>query len=361
MRVLIVLLLTLVLASVACQPTSTNIPAPTPTIPLPMEEPTETATASVSTSTDAPAAATSTALPTTVIRVDTVEQEVYPFVENGKCSFGEAIIAANSGQPKDSCAAGVQGESVIELMSGDYHFTQVDPSPPQFEWLATIVRVGNALPPIAFPLTIHGNGATLIRDEGSEPFRFLELAVNSTLTMRDVTLQNGDVGEQDWGGAIYASSASLYLSNVRFVSNRADSGGGIYLTFGALTLTDCEFLENHAYFGGGGINLDSAKVSIRHCRFTENTTDAQGAAISSESATVGIEDSVFLKNVNTGSRGGALYLEHVNVSVSRSEFYQNESDFIGGAIYINNPVMSGTSDEEGNPIDQLDQSPMYIQ
>lgn len=362
MRVLIVILLILVLGSVACQPTSTNIPIPTSTIPLPIEVPTETATASVSSLTEEPAITpTAESLPENLIHVDTLEPEVYPFIENGKCSFAEAIIAANSGEPKDSCAAGVPGESVIELLPGEYHFTQPDGSPPQFEWLATIVRVGNALPPIALPLTIHGNGATLIRDEGSEPFRFLELTVNSSLTMSDVTLQNGDVGEEDWGGAIYASSASLHLSNVRLVNNRADNGGGIYLTFGALTLTDCEFIENHAYFGGGGVNLDSAKVSISNCRFADNTTDAQGAGISSESATLVIEDSLFLKNLNTGTRGGALYLEHVNVKIARSEFYQNESDFIGGAIYINNPVMSGTSDDDGNPIDQLDQSPMYIQ
>ena len=362
MRVLIVILLFLVLGSAACQPASTNIPIPTPTIPFPIEVTTVTTTASVSPLTEEPAvSSTPISLPDNVIRVDTFEQEVYPFVENGKCSFAEAIIAANSGVSKDSCAAGVQGEAVIELMPGEYHFTQPDGSPPQFEWLATIVRIGNALPPIAFPLTIRGSGATLIRDEGSEPFRFLELAVNSTLTMIDITLQNGDVGEEDWGGAIYASSASLHLNNVRFVGNRADNGGGIYLTFGALTLSDCEFIENHAYFGGGGVNLDSAKVSISKCRFADNTTDAQGAAIASESATLVIEDSLFLKNLNSDTRGGALYLEHVNVMVSRSEFYQNKSDFIGAAIYINNPVMSGTSDEDGNPIDQLGQSPMYIQ
>src|SRR5829696_9447185 len=69
---------------------------------------------------------TPTAVPAGLIRVDTLEQEVYPFVENGKCSLAEAIFAANSGQQKDSCEAGVPGESVIELMPGEYRFTQRD-------------------------------------------------------------------------------------------------------------------------------------------------------------------------------------------------------------------------------------------
>lgn len=354
MRRVIVPVMILFLAAVACQ---------TATAPLPSDPQAVSVTQTVS-APQATAVPTGTSTPTAVakgvIHVDTLEQEVYPFVENGKCSLAEAIYAANSSEPKDSCAAGVQGETVIELMPGEYHFTQRDQTPPQFEWLISVVDIGDALPPIDFPLTIHGNGATLIRDEGAEPFRFFELMVNASLTMDDITLQNGDVGE-DWGGAIYASSASLNLTNVRFVNNRADNGGGVYLTFGSLTVQDCEFIENHAYFSGGGIYVDSARSTVRNTQFISNTTDARGGALSAEAVTLVIEDSLFLKNVTIGNRGGALHLEHVNVVVARSEFYQNQSDWIGGAIYINNPVMSGTSEDEGDPLDQIDESPMYIQ
>ncbi len=346
----------LFLAAVACQ--SVTTPAP-PSEPGAVQG---TQTVSAPQETDVPTGtSTPTAVAKGIIHVDTLEQEVYPFVENGKCSLAEAIIAANTAAPKDSCAAGVQGGSVIELMPGEYHFTQRDQTPPQFEWLVSIAEVGSALPALVFPLTIHGNGATLIRDESVEPFRFFELMNNSALTMDNVTLQNGDVGEEGWGGAIFASNASLHLTGVRFVNNRADNGGGIYFTFAALTIQDCEFTGNHAYFRGGGIFFDSARSSFNNTEFIGNTAGSQGAAISSESATIVIEESLFLKNVVKGTRGGALYLEHVNVTIARSEFYQNQSDWVGGAIYINNPVTSGTSDDEGNPLDQVDQSPMYIQ
>jgi predicted outer membrane repeat protein len=175
-----------------------------------------------------------------------------------------------------------------------------------------------------------------------------------------MTVQNGDV-QDDWGGAIYVSNGSLTLNRVRFLNNRADNGGAVYITFGGLTVQDCEFVENFAAFAGGGIYADSAKATVRNSKFINNTTDARGAAISSEGVTLVIEDSFFLKNVSKGNRGGALHLEHVNVNIARSQFYQNQSEWIGGAIYINNPVMSGTSDDEGNPLDQLDESPTYIQ
>lgn len=325
--------------------TSTSAPA-TQTL-SPAETPTPVPTASPTMS------------PAGVILVDTLEQEIYPFVENGKCSLGEAIFAANAGEPKDSCAAGIPGESIIELMPGEYHFTQRDQTPPQEAWVTSVVKVGTALPPIINALTIHGNGATLIRDEAAEPFRFFEVMFGP-FTLENITLQNGDVLE-DWGGAIYSFNASLVLDRVRIVNNRADNGGGIYFTFGGLTVRDSEFVENKAGFAGGGVYLDSAKATFVNTTFTENVAESQGGGIRADSATVVIEDSLFLKNESTTSRGGALYFEHINLSVLRGQFYQNHADYHGGAIYINNPVMNGTVDEEGNPLDQLDQTPTFIQ
>ena len=357
MRSLLVCLLVFVIALNACQGTpvapsvpvdsQTGTPTIVPTVSAPSETPSPTQTI------------TPTVPPAGLIRVDTLEQEVYPFVENGKCSFGEAIFAANAGEPKDSCAAGVQGESSIELMPGEYHFTQPDQTPPQEEWIASVVRVGNALPAVIYPLTIHGKGATLIRDEGAEPFRFFEVML-SQLTLEDITLQNGDV-QDDWGGAIYSFNASMTLDRVRFVNNHADNGGGFYFTFGGLTVRDSEFSDNQAGFAGGAADIDSARSTFINTRFTGNKADSQGGGIRAQSTTLMIEDSTFLKNTSTTSRGGALYLEHVNVSVLRGQFYQNHADYHGGAIYINNPVTNGTSDEEGNPLDEIDQSSTYLQ
>ena len=306
----------------------------------------------------APATET-TGVPAGLIQVDTLDQEIYPFLENGKCSLAEAIFAANSGEPKDTCAAGVPGQSVIELMPGEYRFTQRDQTPPQEDWVTSTVEVGNALPPVINALTIHGNGATLIREESSEPFRFFEI-VFGPVTLENITLQNGDV-QEDWGGAIYSFNASMVLDRVRFVNNHADNGGGLYLTFGGLEVKNSEFLENKASFGGGGMYLDSAKSTLVNTTFTGNVAEAQGGGLRAESATLIIEDSLFLKNESTTSRGGGLYLEHINLSVLRGQFYQNHADYHGGAIYVNNPEMNGTMDEEGNPLDQIDQSPTYIQ
>ena len=357
MRSILVCLFVSVTALTACQ--GTTIATSVPVDPA-------AATATIASTAAAPAETpsptdtiTPTAAPAGLIRVDTLEQEVYPFVGNGKCSLGEAIFAANAGEPKDACAAGVQGESIIELMPGEYHFAQRDQTPPQEDWIASVVRVGNALPAIIYPLTIHGNGATLIRDEGAEPFRFFEVML-AELMLENITLQNGDV-QDDWGGAIYSFNASMTLDRVRFVNNRADNGGGFYFMFGGLTVQNSEFIENQAAFGGGGADIDSARSTFVNTKFTGNVAESRGGGIRAQSTTLVIEDSTFLRNTSTTSRGGALHLEHVNVSVLRGQFYQNHADYHGGAIYIHNPVTNGTSDEEGNPLDAIDQSSTYIQ
>jgi predicted outer membrane repeat protein len=360
MRSFFVSLFVVVFVLTACQG------APAVTTSVSVERRTETPSSIPVTQTISPSetpspvqTATATMLPAGTIQVDTLEQEVYPFVENGKCSLGEAIFAANAGEPKDTCAAGVPGESVIELIPGEYRFTQRDQTPPQEEWIASVVRVGNALPAVIYGLTIHGYAATFIRDESAEPFRFFEVML-STLTLQDITLQNGDV-QDDWGGAIYSFNSSLNLDRVRVVNNHADNGGGLYFTFGGLTVRGSEFTGNQAGFAGGGIYLDSAKSTFINSTFTDNIADSQGGGIRAESATLVIEDSLFLKNTSTTSRGGAIYLSHVNISVLRGQFYQNHADYHGGAIYINNPVTNGMTDEEGNPLDNVDQSSTYIQ
>ena len=354
----------LILAAAACQ--SVN-PTATPSVPQPATATQALTTASAKpTETPLPtleSTSTATAIPAGLIQVDTLEQEVYPFQENGKCSLAEAIFAANSGQPRDVCAAGVPGESVIELMPGEYHLTERDQTPPQVEWMSSLLEVGDAFPPVIFPLTIHGNGATLIRDEGAEPFRFFEVIVNAKLTLQDLTLQGGDVGD-DWGGAIHASSAVLDLNNVHFVNNHAHHGGAIYVDLSGLNVQKSEFKNNIALNSGGAIYISSSKTTLQNVLFESNQAGSAGGGLYADTVTLVVTDNRFIQNRVTGeqygSRGGGIYANHVNLTVTGSQFYQNEAPMYGGAIAINNPVMAGIDPEDGDPIEQLQSSPVVV-
>ncbi len=362
MRVLMVRLSILVLTLSACQGGQQVATSFTPVEQTLEKTPTLVLATAAPSETPVPAnTSTATPSPVGLVRVDTLEQEVYPFVENGKCSLGEAVFVANSGEPLDSCAAGVVGETVIELMPGEYHFTQRDQTPPQVEWMASVVDVGDALPPVIFPLTIHGNGAVLIRDEGAEPFRFFELMVNAKLTLENITLQGGDVGE-DWGGAIYAMSALLDLNEVHFINNRAQNGGAIYFDLSVLTIRNSEFIGNHAIRRGGALFISSSKANIESTRFEANESGGNGGGLYADTVTLVLTDDFFIQNRVTGesygSRGGGMYVNHVNLTVTASQFYQNESPMYGGAIGVNNPILAGIDPEDGDPIEQLQASPM---
>jgi predicted outer membrane repeat protein len=353
MRLLARLFLLLTLTALACGSVPvTNAPAAL--TPDPVSESTATLQVSVPESTFTPAAPVAG-----VIFVDTLEQEVYPFIKNGKCSLGEAIFAANSGLPKDSCTAGIIDQSVIELMPGEYYFTQRDQTPPQVEWMISVVSIGDALPPVIHSLTIHGNGARLIRNESAEPFRFFELMFG-TLTLQNLTLQGGDV-QDDWGGAIYSMNSSIHLDHVHFLNNRAENGGAIYFTLGALTVQNSEFNGNHATRGGAALYADSSRVTAEATRFEGNSSDGNGGALYTDTVTLKIINDLFIKNRVTGeeygSRGGGIYASHVNLTINESQFYQNESPMYGGAIAINNPELAGIDPEEGDPIEQLEASP----
>jgi hypothetical protein len=169
----------LILIASACQAVATPADLATPQSVAVTETPVPASAVPTETPSPIPTG-TATPVPVGLIQVDTLEQEVYPFDENGQCSLAEAIFAANSGEAKDSCAAGEPGKSIIELMPGEYHLTQRDQTPPQVEWLVSVLSVGDAFPPILFPLTIHGNGAVLTRDDGAEPFRFFEVGQQQT-------------------------------------------------------------------------------------------------------------------------------------------------------------------------------------
>jgi predicted outer membrane repeat protein len=375
MRAFILIFLTLALATLACRtatsPFAPDIPV-VPYYPYGFTPPPDSAQFTPTPTSESLVDATpslASVLPTAtdatpaqgVIRVTTLEQEVHPFVKNGKCSLGEAIHAANSGQPVDTCAAGVPGSSVIELPQGEYRFTQRDQTP-QPDGAGSMGSVGNALPAIAASLVIHGRGATLLRDQGAEPFRFFEL-LSGTLTLDDLTLKGGNAVD-DWGGAIYAMNASLTMENVHLVGNRGGSGGALYLNLGRLTILNSEFTDNHSLGNGGGVFIDSARADIESTRFEGNTSDGNGGGLFAETVTLRADRVLFIGNRVTGgdygTMGGGMFVRHVNLQVTRSQFYRNESPTYGGAISIVNPVLMDAATEEGDPLDDLDQNPTVV-
>ncbi|MCL4878325.1 MAG: hypothetical protein KJ064_16810 [Anaerolineae bacterium] len=193
----------------------------------------------------------------------------------------------------------------------------------------------NALPVITSEITIIGNGATLTRQVGSALFGFFEVSAGGNLTLDNLTLNGGDVGN-DTGGALVNEGGTVTLNNVTFSNNHANTGGAIDNESGSLTITDSTFENNQADYGGAIDNDTGSTLSISGSTFTSNTADLDGGAIHNDGGTLTVTDSTFTSN--TASRYGGALDNTGSATISGSTFAGNSASWSGGAIHNTNTL-----------------------
>jgi len=206
-------------------------------------------------------------------------------------------------------------------------------------------------------LTIIGNGDTIERStaSGTPAFRLFDVAKAASLTLQNVTLQNGleGYGSGVWaeGGAIY-NQGTLVLNSVLIQNNVAEgspgssptkknpaspgsdaAGGGLWSN-GILTLENSVIQGNSALGGqsdspgfggnafGGGIYIAGGTANITGTTFSFN--HAQGGSSS------------FYAGSNGGSAdGGAVYVAGGTVTLS--------ADVFGTTSYFGPPPIENTA------------------
>ncbi|MBM7494835.1 hypothetical protein JOD64_006057 [Micromonospora luteifusca] len=90
----------------------------------------------------------------------------------------------------------------------------------------------NGLPIITKPITIKGEGATIVRAANAEPFRILEVGVGGNLRLRDVTIKGGSATVAGGGGIRVSAGGEATLEHINVVHNRAAGAGGGIANFG---------------------------------------------------------------------------------------------------------------------------------
>jgi len=233
-------------------------------------------------------------------------------------------------------------------------------------------------------ITLDGRGTTRLLHYSSPNFQ----ATNTTVTIQNITLQNGaasgtplpvapapcsqgtetDVG----GGAIYAlGSLGITVVGSTFQSNRAANGGAIGALFGNLSIYNSQFSSNKATGSGansikstchvrggesgnggngGAVVIDgSEKYAVNVCgsTFTANAagSGAFGGAIfrtpNGAMQTTTIDRSAFTGN--TAPSGGALYFHNSNLVVKASTLSGNTAN-IGGALFADGTTLNFSND-----------------
>jgi hypothetical protein len=176
----------------------------------------------------------------------------------------------------------------------------------------------------------------------------------------DVTFRGG---RGNYGGALFASAASVSLERVRIVNAFASrAGGGIFARDSDLTLIDCDLEGNGAALYGGAVALLNSDMQVRGGGFCNNSVSAlpsvaplvnrsvtqlygQGGAIVSVSSAVRLDSVRFAGNA--ARIGGALAAaafstviagvagaEHTAVIAVNCSFTDNVAIDDGGAVYL---------------------------
>ena len=270
--------------------------------------------------------------------------------------------------------------STINLDPGcTYTLTAVDNTTVHSIGGTTFEYGDNGLPQITTPITINGNNATIMRADGAPNFRVFFIEKTGSLTINDLTLQNGfadgtSPGRGDsagsggaiynfksylemnnstlqnnqatWeGGAIFACPPSdTYINSSTIHDNIAPSGGGIFTSFnGLLSVDNSEISDNSASGSGGGITAAyGAELTINASLISSNHSGRHGGGIYKDSGpsylpttTTTITDTTIQGNTADWN-GGGVFILRTPLIVSGSQFSNNQADEYGGGLGYQN-------------------------
>ncbi len=274
------------------------------------------------------------------------------FEDNGNCSLLEASLAVALNEGVDACEGGDPSPTVDTIvLPPNTLFSSTDP-----------YRTSNRMvSDLGDGLIIEGNGSTLERAPGAvKKFGLLRI-VNSDVTLRNLTLRNGDASDsetpgQNGGAVVILSAADVLFENVQFIDNRAIDGGAIHSTAQlAPEIRDSLFRGNVAENNGGAIAQPRFAVIqyaggafIANSVFEDNQAEFGGALWIEQSRAVIVDSTL---TGNSALIGGAMYMDFsyqthiVNSTVSGNtatlSSYGGIYGGLAGEIILRNSTVSG--------------------
>jgi predicted outer membrane repeat protein len=202
--------------------------------------------------------------------------------------------------------------------------------------------------------TINGDGQITLSGSGST--RLFTLQNSASLTLQNITLQNGTSSSD--GGAIYVERLStLTLTNSAINSSTAANGGAIALNGwgssdpgGTLIVTASSFSGNVSTAaaipgggnGGGALYITGGSTATVSGSSFSNNQSVNGGGIHILGANLTVSDTIFsgnsANNSAGGGGGGAIYVDGTKnfsgtIDISTSTFTNNQSNQLGGAIF----------------------------
>lgn len=194
------------------------------------------------------------------------------------------------------------------------------------DWYLNIIVDG------AYDVSIEGlYGASTTVIDGGWTGSVLSVTDYATVRVEGVTLSGGVA---DFGGAIYAESADLTVSDVAIADSFVDiDGGGIYAYDSLVALQDVSIADSTADFDGGGAFFYSSVVDMDTVTVSGNAAAGFGGGIYAYDTVLVVDDSDLSDNYADYS-GGALYADSALIDIYDTNLDDNTAISYGGAAFL---------------------------
>ena len=182
--------------------------------------------------------------------------------------------------------------------------------------------------------------------------RIMSIGSDSTVTLQNLTLQNGFVSGGNGGAILNRGSLTLQsvsLLNNANMSDTANTWGGAVYNSGTLVVEDSLFSGNATYkknsaFAHGAAISNKGTLTISGTTFEGNVSAQDAGAIYNENGKLTITGSEFLNN-KAASNGSAIYVLNGSLDVSDSSFSGNTGNNViyngGKPVTIDSSVFTG--------------------
>jgi len=258
----------------------------------------------------------------------------------------------DAGTPGEQCSLRAAIQRANTLAGDDAITLDIPASEPNCDatTLKCIINLTKALDNPNTNMLIDGPGAELLtvrRNTGGN-YRIFTIAGSATVTLSNITIENGDAGATNGGGVFNAGSGQVTILQSVVQGNGALNGGGINNdSSGSVNVVSSVVHDNTSTNGAGGIfNRSNGTVRVTDSLVQSNHADGisgNGGGINNNSnGTVRVTRSTIDGNITNGSNsdGGGIYNGGTGtVDVTNSLIGNNLTGKDGGGI---NNASTGT-------------------
>ena len=243
------------------------------------------------------------------------------------CTLADRIQSANTNRAAGFCPAGTSHDVIT---------------------ITEDITLSQALPPITGRITIEGGGHTI---SGAGRFRIFDVDSGGRLTVKQLTLTDGNGGRSSGGAIRTQRDAQLHVEDSSFRNNTARFGGAIGARHKtSVTIRDSVFEDNSAE-EGGAISLSASEAAVEHSRFRQNLATVSGGALQLYRGEISISNSTVFNNVAV--TGGGIYVSGGDITLSHLTLLDNVAtgaegaglrrELRRGSLNLHNNIIAGRS------------------